>query len=115
MPLIVNIALGSVWYELNGFEDDPEEDRPAVKLKQLRGDQLDQVMENSSASGDLSAKGVQSALRQGLEDWKNIIDENGNPIECKFTNHGKLPYTQRNEIAVEIVNRSQITGAEQKN
>ncbi len=116
MSLTLKGALNAEWYTLDGQDGD---DNPArVKLKPLNGEQVDRVMEGAILEGSgagLSSRGVKSALRDGITDWENILDENGTDIECKFTNHQWLSWSSRSELATVIINRSNLNEEDQKN
>lgn len=115
MALTLKSSLAAEWYTLN---DQGGDENPArVKIKPLNGEQVDQAMEGAVFEGSgagLSARGIKSAIRDSVIDWENINDESG-PIVCKITNHRRLPWDRRVEIASVIIDRSNLSEEEQKN
>lgn len=101
----------------------PESEKDAEKptrflLRPLNGEELDQVMHGASFKDggmSLTPDGIRAALRFGIKDWENFEESSGRAVKCSFPNHAKLPWSVRLMLAIEIINRSQLTEEEEKN
>jgi len=98
--------------------DQREDDKPfALMLRPLTGEQLDHVLEGAVNNGDrlqLTPKGIKAALNFGIVSWDNFENDDG-AVECKPANYGKLYWSDRQEIAGEIVNMSALSEDDKKN
>lgn len=106
-------SMNADWFTPPGEE---EEERPTrFKVKPLDSAQLDQALDRATYDEkgnilDLSPQGKIMALRFGLIGWENFGD-----LKCNFTNHNKLPWPIRYQIAMHIINSSFVTEDDEKN
>ena len=117
MAITVRKKLGSSWFTP---ESEKDEEQPAkFKLKELNREQLDDAMNDAKfeANGTfrLSPQGTRSALKNGLEEWESVEDEDGANLKCTFVNHRYLPWAMGQELAAKIVMKSMLGEDETKN
>lgn len=117
MPLQLQTTHTPYWWPLPGYED--EEHPPEFRLAPLNGEQSSELTNSLAFETDDSLKieerSVKIALKYGLRDWKNIVDENGNNLEFHRGNIRYLPFEVRSKIFVEILKRNQLSEQERKN
>ncbi len=106
----------SSWYTPD--QDDAEEDPTRFMLSAVNSEHLDIITEDATISDGvvrLTARGVRYALRYGIEDWENFIDEQKKEIPFSLDNFKIIPWGIRRNLASEIVNRSFLLETERKN
>lgn len=103
------------WYTLE--KDKGEDKAAAFEIVPLNGHRLGEVMEGADfeVSNPFTAKGVQSALRYGVKDWRNIFDQSENEMQFKPMHLNALPWSTRIEIASAIIEKSNLTDDDLKN
>lgn len=99
---------------------DQGSDNPTTfKLRPLDGLQYMEVMheltESKGSGVRISAAGKLLALKYGLADWNNFNDAQGNAIPFSPVNFKLIPPVILNELAIEIMNRSEFGEGDQKN
>ena len=109
-----NRKLNASWYTPISQES---EDEPArFKVRPLTGAQALEVLDDyDPRKGRFLSRGIQLALRHGLLDWENILDEHGNPLECKPENLRYIPAVEANEVGNHIMDLAELGGEEEKN
>ena len=117
MAIKVKSKIVPVWYTPKSEEK--EENPASFKLKPLNGLEYTDVIANTSndAGGEskLSERGVRLAIKHGLLDAKNLIDEHGNEIKLKHVGHGVLPMNILIELAGQIIDLSSMSDDDIKN
>lgn len=103
------------WYTLESQADD---DKPAeFKVHAVKGHVLDEILHgaNFASAVPLTAKGVRTALLHGIKGCRNVLDSMGD--DHKFTPQllESLVWGDRQELAMEVVNKSKLTDEETKN
>ena len=103
------------WYTLDSQKD--EDDPAEFEVHAVKGHVLDEILFSANfASGvPLTAKGVRTALLHGIKGCKNVFDSAGE--EHKFSPKllESLVWGDRQELAMEVVNKSKLTDDEVKN
>ena len=104
----------------------PNSDRDAdvktvFKLRPLNGMQHMEVLReyvvdpDDKMKGSISARGLILALKYGLAGWENFHDIAGAPIAFIPDHIGRIPPFTLHEIAIEILNRSDLGETDRKN
>ncbi|MFP4560984.1 MAG: hypothetical protein ACLFQ3_06630 [Thiohalorhabdus sp.] len=98
-------------------ESETEEEQPAqFHITPLNQVQVNEVLpEVDQESGVFSGRGVQTLLRYGLRDWKNILDEQGKEVPFRYGRLTRVPFDVQQEVASRIFEISVLTEAERKN
>lgn len=96
--------------------EEGQEDAAEFKLRGMTGAELLEVqqyydVENSTVSGT----GLVLAAKNGLEGWKNIVDEKGNDVVFTRTGLNRLPAETIAEIGGKVINLSVMDEDEAKN
>jgi len=103
------------WHELTSQKG--QEEPAKFKVYAVKGSVLDDVLFQAdfSSGAPLTAKGVRTALINGIKGWENVTDSNGEP--CEFTPQmlENLSWGDRNELAMAVVNKSQLDSKQEKN
>lgn len=117
MAIITANPVASRWYTPASQEG--EESPAKFKIRPLDGEQLSEAMYQAKITEnggiELHPDGMRSALRNGLIDWQNVMDTDGNEIPFSRTAIRLLPWTERLDLAGEIINISFMTEDEEKN
>ncbi len=96
-----------------------KENKTSFEIKPLNGLVALEVLADGKTDADgtfrVTGQALQKALKHGLVGWKNFTDEVGNDIKFSITNFHRVPAMVLNDIASEIINRSQLSGDEVKN
>ena len=113
-------ALGTMRAEFFTPESQKDDDNPTrFKIKGVDGANINTVMEGATFRDDmlfLSASGIRAALKFGLVDWENMLDpETESEIKFKQGKIRLIPWKEQQEIASEIVDRSNLMGEQTKN
>ncbi len=110
-------GLAPTWY--TPVSEEGSEDPARFKLKPLNRADLDMVFEGRTTDSEgnliLTARGIEHALRVGLVDWENVLDENDKPLKFRIANFRYLPWAIGQELAGELVNMSFLAEDEAKN
>lgn len=110
-------GLAPTWY--TPVSEEGSEDPARFKLKPLNRAELDMVFEGRTTDSEgnliLTARGIEHALRVGLVDWENVLDENDKPLKFSIANFRYLPWAIGQELAGELVNMSFLAEDEAKN
>jgi len=103
------------WHELKSQEG--QEDPAKFKVYAVKGSVLDEVLFQAdfTSGAPLTAKGVRTALINGIKGCENIVDDSGE--DYKFTPQmlENLSWGDRQELAMAVVNKSQLDSKEEKN
>lgn len=101
------------WYTPEGERgsDDPTR----FKLRPMTPPELESVFEQTSAGIGVPPKNYAMVLKSGITDYDSFMDENGKPLKCSPVNHSRIPSEVRFELAVEILNMSQLDEDESGN
>ncbi len=114
------------WYTpASEKEEDGKGDDGSIKFKDIDGAtrfklcpldsvQIDYALEAATYNDkgeltDLSPKGKASALKYGLKEWENF------DVKFSPTNFNKIPWSTRQELAMEIISNSLLSEDERKN
>ena len=103
------------WYTL---EKDKGEDNPAeFELVPLNGQRLGEVMEGADFESEnpFTEKGVQCALKYGVQGWRNVLDQDDNEVKFALVHFRDFAWTTRIELASAIIGKSSITDDDAKN
>ncbi len=111
-----------VW-ELN---DEGQENWPVFSLRKLNGEEVDKIDDQLTRTGGgkstkmyyLGGTARTMKINAALVDWKNVFNEEGQPLPCTDENKGKLPADIRAwlEDDIDEVNRLKgIPEGERKN
>ena len=88
-------------------------------LKPLTGLEFLQVQAGATVSADgyfiYNGQSIRDALRFGIQGWKGVVDEKGDPINYNHFMLDKVPQKHLNEVFNEIINRAFVSENEQKN
>ena len=88
-------------------------------LKPLSGLEHMEVMAyaemNDQGNIVYTGKSLRRAIAYGLKGWSNVFDSDGEELPFSQQNIDRLPPLDLHQIGNEIINRSQLTGAERKN
>jgi hypothetical protein len=117
MPITAISNLTPEWYtpECEKGVDDPTR----FKLKPLDGKEYMEIMSEfrreESGEFTISSRGLHAALKYGLVGWENFMDSHGKDVKYSPHNLGKVPPIILQELAGEIINRSELGETERKN
>jgi hypothetical protein len=108
-------AASPTWFKPESQAEDPN---PAeFKLRPLTQPEYFEVINDGydPERRRFTARGIMTAVRYGLIDWKNYLNAEGK--EQKFTRGAlnDMPYDVLNEIGVKVVSLTQMTEDERKN
>ena len=94
--------------------DNTNDNKTSFKLKPLNGMQGLEVMQelrfDENRKPLLTAKGLQLALKYGLDGWENFLDESGQPVFFTINNINRVRTDILAELASEIINKSALGG-----
>lgn len=90
------------------------EDPARFKIKPLNSEQLDFALDGATYGSegeliDLSPRGKTAALKHGLVEWENF------DVRFSPANFNQLPWKERQEIALQIIMASVLSGEQVKN
>ncbi len=98
-------------------EDQEHDDAPArYKLKALKPPQVARLQKEFNAdTGAVGALGLYGAAKDGIVDWENVNDQEGNPLRFTRANIDELPYARILELGGQVLANSFLTGEDEKN
>ena len=108
------------WYTLESElneNGDPVDDAAAfyvvpltqVQVLELQGEHMDMEAEMMKASG------FAAAFRIGCKDWRNVVDDQGNPLPWNRANATHIAAQHQQEVGIKIFNISIFTEDDLKN
>lgn len=118
MPITLVEGLAPVWFVPESEKEIEEQYQTQFKIKPLTGSQYAEVMApvlTAENSEGFPPKSIKAALRYGLLDWKNVLNDKNQPAKFSPYNVEKLPGEVLLAIAAEIVNLSSLGEEEIKN
>lgn len=105
------------WYTPEDQRGLDESERPArFKIKPLNGIQSAELINELRQDGDkmfFTKTGLKLALNYGLVGWENI-DIDGQDLNYSVANMSRIPATYLHEVAGEILEKSTLSGEDQK-
>lgn len=104
----------ATWFEPEDQEGDPVR----FRIRPLDGEQYAQVAEHMRREGNrtlFTAAAEKLALRFGLVDWDGLKTPAGVEIPHGIAEHKRLPFVVRKIVFAEIMNRSSLSEADEKN
>lgn len=88
-------------------------------LKPLSGLEFMQVQSGASVSAEgyfvYNGQSIRDALRLGIQGWKGVVDEKGEPLIYNHFMLDMVPQKYLNEVFNEIINRAFISETDRKN
>ncbi len=107
--------IAPTWYTPESEKD--SDDPTRFKIRPLTPPERESVTElDDDGSFNIPPKNFGQVLRLGVVDWENFNDaETGKPIKFSYTNHWRIPWEIRLELAGQILISSQLSGDEEKN
>lgn len=113
MPITALNKVSPSWYTP---ESEKKEKKPTrFKLKPLTPPEMESIYTATEMGLGIPPANYGQVLKMGIVDWENFLDENGRDIKCKWTEHHRIPGDLRFELAMEVIDRSQISGDESGN
>lgn len=115
MAIDINDTITPVQYI--PISQEKEETPAEFTLEPITGDRwfeisCEWVRDNNSVK--LSFKGMQLALAHGLKGWKNVTYK-GSPLEFNLLNISKLRSDDKYDLAIKVVEISQLLERQEKN
>jgi len=103
------------WHTLKSQND---EEKPAeFKIYAVKGGVLDEVMEGIDFDvwPPLKPKGIRTALMYGVKGCRNVFDPEGEEIKYSPSLLESVPWGDRIELAMAVLDKSKLTDEEIKN
>lgn len=117
MPITAIDNLSPSWYTPECEKD--EENPTRFNLRPLDGleymEVIAEVTKLESGDFSISSRGMQKAIRSGVVGWENFLGSNGKDIKFSPHNINKIPPLILQELASEVIERSELGAEAEKN
>lgn len=111
--LRVDTGIAEEDYVPDAFKKEGTENPPTFKLRPLMGPELVDIQaEFNEATQNFTGRGWNLAIRYGLRGWRNVEDQNGNPVKFSRDNLKFIPSNILIELASRIIATSKFSAEE---
>ena len=114
MPITIHKQLAPSWFKLDEADPSTAEFhlRPLTQL-QFHG-AMQHCGMNEFNRSSITQAGIDHVLQHGLIGWRNVIDADGNELECKRSNFENLPFNVLNTLTWQILGATRLTDDQKK-